>query len=221
MNSVIIDFWHNELTPKQWERGLLKIRPKKGDLRLPGNYRGIMLLETCYKIVAIVLNNRLKVIEEDLKNHENQCGFRTGRGCVDAIFTVKSAVKKRAEHGLESWIMFLDLVKAFDRVPRELFWKILTKIGVPTKIVKLLQSLHAQFEITFCVNDVSNLFMYAAMLTWHKVDNRPLCVFYSKPDFTLSGRSYRARGGTLFSLPDSQYADDVAVWFISRESVEH
>ena len=200
-----------------------------------------MLLETCYKIVAIILNNRLKVIEEDLKYHENQCGFRTGRGCVDAIFTVKSAVKKRAEHGLESWIMFLDLVKAFDRVPQELLWKILTKIGVPTKIVKLLQSLHAHFEITFCVNDVSNkleniigvkqgdilgprlfnLFMYAVMLTWHKVDNRPLCVFYSKPDFTLSGRSYRARGGTLFSLPDSQYADDVAVWFISRESVEH
>ena len=183
----------------------------------------------------------MKVLEGDLENHENSCGFKTGRGRVDAIFTVKSAIKKRAEHGLESWIMFLDLVKVFDRVPRELLWQVLTKIGVPTKIVKLLQSLHAHFEITFSGNDISknqenvtgvkqgdilgprlfNLLMYAVMLTWHQVDNRPLCVFYSKPDFTLTGRSYRARGGTLFILPDSQYADDTAVLFISRESLEN
>ena len=239
LRNIIIDFWTTELTPKQWERGLLKILPKKGDLRLPGNYRGIMLLETCYKVVAIILNNRLKTLEEDLDNHENQCGFRTGRGCIDAIFTVKMAIKKRAEHGLESWVMFLDLVKAFDRVPRELLWKILGKIGVPRKLVNLLKSLHSHFEITFSVSDVThnleniigvkqgdilgprlfNLFMYAVMLTWHQLDNRPLCIFKSKPDFVLTGRSYRARG-TDFSLPDSQYADDTAILFTSRESLE-
>ena len=54
LKNINIDFWTTELTPKQWERGLLKILPKKGDLRLPGNYRGIMLLETCYKVVAII-----------------------------------------------------------------------------------------------------------------------------------------------------------------------
>ena len=114
-----------------------------------------MLLETCYKIVAIILNKRLKMLEEDLENHDNQCGFRAVRGCVDAIFTVKSAIKKCAEHGLKSLVMFLDLVKAFDRVPRELLWQVLTKIGAPTKIVKHLQSLHAHFEITVSVNDIS------------------------------------------------------------------
>ena len=46
------------------------------------------------------------------------------RGCTDGIFTVKMAIKKRREHGLETWIMFLDLVKAFDRVPREPLWKV-------------------------------------------------------------------------------------------------
>jgi len=207
---------------------------------LPGNYRGIMLLETCYKIVAIILNNRLKIHEDDLDNHENQCGIGTGKGCVDAIFTVKFAIKKRAEHGLESWVMFLDLVKVFDRVPREHLWHVLGKIGAPRKLVNLLKSLYAHFEITFSVNEVThhleniigvkqgdilgprlfNLFMYAVMLTWHQFDNRPLCVFYSKPDFILTGRSYRARSGTSFALPDSQYADETAVLFTSRESLE-
>ena len=242
LKFIILDFWETELTPSEWETGLLTILAKKGDLSLPGNYRGIMLLETAYKIVAVILNKRLQIIEEGLAElHENQCGFRTERGCTDANFIVKMAMKKRREHGLESWILFLDLVKAFDRVPRELLWSILEKVGVPPKLVRLLQSLHQRFFVKFAVNDIIhqihniigvkqgdilgprlfNLFMFAVMQTWHATDTRQLCMFYSKPDFTLTGRSYRARGGEEFSLPDSQYADDTAVLFTSRESLEN
>ena len=55
------------------------------------------------------------------------------------MFTVKMALKKRSEHGLESWVMFLDLVKAFDRVPRNLLWDVLKKFGVPPKLIKLIE----------------------------------------------------------------------------------
>ena len=149
-------------------------------------------------------------------------------------------MKKRREHSLESWILFLDLVKAFDRVPRELLWSILGKLGIPPKLVQLLKSLHNRFTVKFSVNDIVheilniigvkqgdilgprlfNLFMFAVMLAWHIIDNRPLCIFYTKPDFILNGRSYRARGGQEFNLPDSQYADDTAVLFTTRKSLE-
>ena len=109
----------------------------------------------------------------------------------------------------------LDLVKAFDRVPRELLWRILDKLGVPSKLIRLLKSLHNHFIVKFTVNDIVheihniigvkqgdilglrlfNLFMFAVMLSWHIVDDRQLCIFYTKPDFVLTGRSYRARGG--------------------------
>ena len=79
LKHIIVDFWENELPPKKWETGLLKILPKKGDLSQPGNYRGIMLLEAVYKIVAKIVHTRLQPILEDL-NHEAQCGFRSGRG---------------------------------------------------------------------------------------------------------------------------------------------
>ena len=138
LKSVITKFWENEITPEEWEIGLLKVLPKKGDLSLPGNYRGIMLLETAYKIVTIIIHNHLRPIAESL-DQEAQCGFRPGRGCIDSIFTVKMAMKKRREHGQESWILFLDLVKAFDRVPRELLWLILEKFGVPKKLISLLK----------------------------------------------------------------------------------
>ena len=46
LRQIIFHFWETEVSPKEWEIGLLKILPKKGDLSLPVNYRGIMLLET-------------------------------------------------------------------------------------------------------------------------------------------------------------------------------
>ena len=79
--------------------------------------------------------------------------FRPGRGCMDAIFTIKTTIKKRSEHGLESWVLFPHLVKTFDRVPRELSWMILTKCGIPKKLVGLLRALH-DFKVKFTVHDV-------------------------------------------------------------------
>ena len=158
-----------------------------------------MLLEIAYKIIAIILHSRLLPIEESL-DHEPQCGFCPGRGCMDAIFTIKTAIKKRSEHGIESWVLFLDLVKAFDRVPRELLWIILTKFGVPKKLLDLLRALHNDFKVKFTVDDVIStivcvivvkqgdmlgpilftFFIAAVMITWKATNNITVCIFYSK-----------------------------------------
>ena len=237
MKAIVVDFWESEIAPAEWEVGLLKILAKKGDLSDPGNYRGIMLLETAYKIIAIILHDRLRPIQEGL-DMEPQCGFCSGRGCTDCVFTVKIALKKRREHGLETWVLFLDLVKAFDRVPREMLRTILEKFGVPAKLVRLLKSLHANVKVKFTVNEVTNtiqcvigvkqgdilgpllflFFLAAVMITWKKVHERPLCLYYTKYDDVLSGRRYNTKGEE-FSLPDSEYADDTAVLFVSRESL--
>ena len=94
------------------------------------------MLETAYKIAGNIILVRLKPIKEGgTLNHENQNGFRPNRGCFDAIFSIKTLIKKRREHGLETWLLLIDLVKAFDRVPRELLWRVMLKQGVPPKIV--------------------------------------------------------------------------------------
>ena len=216
--------------------GLLRILPKKGDLSLPGNYRGIMLLETAYKIVSILLLNRLRPIAESL-DHEQQCGFRPGRGCNDAVFTVKMAMKKRREHSKETWILFLDLVKAFDRVPRELLWQLLEKFGVPPKLVRLLKALHKDVLVKFEVEGLEHevnctigvkqgdilgpvlfiIYMAGVMSDWRNITDCPAIIFLSKPDNVITGRRPTAKG-TPFELNDSEYADDTAVLFDSRKS---
>ena len=194
VETIILDFWDTELSPEEWETGILKILPKKGDLSKPGNCRGIMLLEAAYKTIAVLLHERLQPIEEGL-DHEPQCGFRPGRGCSDATFTVKLAIKRRREHGLETWILFLDLVKAFDRVPRELLWEVLAKFGVPKKLICLLRAVHQRVNVTFEVDEISHtilsilgvkqgdilgpilfvMFIAAIMMTWRAKYDRPTC----------------------------------------------
>ena len=98
------------LRSEEWNIGHLIIIPKKGDFSLSKNYQGIMLPEIAYKIIAIILHSRLLSIGESL-DQEPQCEFRSDRGCMDAIFTKKTAIKKHNEHGLESWVLFSILSK--------------------------------------------------------------------------------------------------------------
>ena len=158
-----------------------------------------MLLEVAYKIIVIIMHSRLLPIQEGL-DHEPQFGFRPERGCTDAIYTVKIALKKRREHGKESWVFFLDLVKAFDRVQRELLWEILKRFGVPNKLISLLKTLHNNFEVKFTADENTHtipctigvkqgdilgpilftFFLAAVMITWRATTNIPLCIFRTK-----------------------------------------
>ena len=179
VRSIVHAFWESEEMPIEWETGLLKILPKKGDKSDPGNYRGIMLLEVAYKIVANIMHMRLQMILEspDHVDHEPQCGFRSKRGTCDASFTVKQMIKKRREHGLETWVLFIDLVKAFDRVPRDakkkppaeteraaeaasdeeigMLWRVLLKFGVPPKLVRILIAMHQTVNVKFDIDGVT------------------------------------------------------------------
>ena len=47
--------WENEEQMQSWTKGLRVKLPKKGDLRDCGNWRGITLLNTIYKIVATII----------------------------------------------------------------------------------------------------------------------------------------------------------------------
>ena len=176
VRQIVITFWTSEELPDELELGLLSILFKKGSRSDPNNYRGIMMLEVAYKIHANIIHARLQPIIESL-DHEQQCGFRSARGCFDGIFTIKQLINKRREHGQETWMLFIDLVKAFDKVPRcakktfsrdendpaeaakdetlGMLWRVMLKFGVPTKIVRLLINMHKMVHVKFDVDGVT------------------------------------------------------------------
>ena len=68
-------------------------------------------LQTIY----IYNKNRLNEhVEEEMV--EEQCGFRKGRSCTEAIFMVQQIIEKRKEHNLLLFLLFIDYEKAYDNV---------------------------------------------------------------------------------------------------------
>ena len=104
--------------------------PKKGDLTICDNWRGISLLDTIGKVFAKVIQMRLQKVAEEVLS-DSQCGFRAARGCTDMIFCVRQLIEKAREHNTKLYLLFVDLRKAYDSVPRQALWVTLKKFGIP------------------------------------------------------------------------------------------
>ena len=99
---------------------------------------------------------RSQQISEKL-DHEAQCGFRIERGTIDGVWNIRMLVDKRREWGAETWLLLIDLVKAFDRVPRSLLWKFMQRFGYPPKFIRVLKKLHTGVKVHFEVNGVKKV----------------------------------------------------------------
>ena len=73
----------------------------------------------------------------------SQFGFVPGRGTTDAIFVVRQLQEKYLAANKRLYMAFIDLEKAFDRVPRKVIWWALRKLGVEEWIVRLVQGMYA------------------------------------------------------------------------------
>ena len=127
--------------PIEWRRPLIVPVFKKGDAKLPGNYRGISLLSIPGKVYALLLMRRVSAHVE-LQMHEAQCGFRPGRGTVDAMYTMRQILCKCERRGCAAAFAFVDLTKAYDSVNRAALWRVLKLYGVHPKLISLLEDLH-------------------------------------------------------------------------------
>jgi hypothetical protein len=85
------------LTYAGWSAARLVLLPKKGDLMLAKNWRGICLLDIGSKILSNVMVKRMQALMEQV-GFEMQTGFRHERGTIDGLFAVVMGLKKRQEH---------------------------------------------------------------------------------------------------------------------------
>jgi hypothetical protein len=60
---------------------------------------------------------------------DSQSGFSKGHGIQDHIFTIKESIYKTIQKNSELYLEFIDLEKAFDRIPRGKVWECLEKKG--------------------------------------------------------------------------------------------
>ena len=131
---------------------MLPLYKGKGSKTNCGDYRGISLLEAVRKVFSKVLSNRL--IKWICPNAipESQCGFRTGRGTMDMIFSAHQLMEKCIEQRVPLYQVFVDLTKVFDTVNRSALWIILGKLGCPPQFVEMLKQLHRNMKARVNLN---------------------------------------------------------------------
>ncbi|XP_068224148.1 uncharacterized protein [Palaemon carinicauda] len=103
------------------------------------NHRGIKLTEHGLEVLESVLDERLGDI---VKIGKEWYLFMSGRGTVDTIFMVKQLQEKRLAGNQKLFCAFVNLEKAYDRIPREVMLWCLMKRKVPEKLVRIVEMIY-------------------------------------------------------------------------------
>ena len=137
--------------PSDWEQSFIVCLYKgKGDALERGNYRGLKLTEQVMKVPERIVDG---LIRQVVSIDDSQFGFVPGRGTTDAIFVVRQLQEKYLAANKRLYMAFVDLEKAFDRVPRKVIWWALRKLGVDEWIVRLVQGMNSNARSSVCVGE--------------------------------------------------------------------
>ena len=126
---------------------------KKGDKRLPENYRPVALTSHLVKVFEKVLRNQIvQHIEENNLLNPNQHGFRAGRSCLSQLVQHYDKVTKLLEEGKNVDVIYLDFSKAFDKLDFKITISKVEELGITGKLSRWIQSFLTGRQQSVCVS---------------------------------------------------------------------
>ena len=112
----------------------------------------------------------LKILWARLQQYVNwrlpdvHAGFRKRRGTRDQIANSCWSIENAREFQENSYLCFIDYMKAFDCIDHDKLWKALREMGIPDHLTCLLRNLYAGQEAT-----VKTLY---GTTDWFKIERR-------------------------------------------------
>jgi Reverse transcriptase (RNA-dependent DNA polymerase) len=129
--------------PDEWKISILvSILKNKRDIQNYTNYRGIKLMSHTIKFWERVIEHLLRKLTTVSKN---QFGFMPGRFIMEAIFLIRQLMERHQEQKNDLHMIFIDLEKAYDKIPRNIMWWALKRKLVPTKYVTLIKDMYIKY----------------------------------------------------------------------------
>ena len=129
--------------PDEWKKANIIPIFKGGDKEEPLNYRPVSLTSIICKICEKIIRTRwIEYLERMGTLSGAQFGFREGRSCVTNLLSYYSRVTDVIQEK-GGWVdsIYLDMKKAFDRVPHaRLLWKLKTMGGVGGSLLKWMEN---------------------------------------------------------------------------------
>ena len=137
---------YNQNPIDRWTKGCILPFPKKGDLGIAKNYRGITLTSIAAKIYNALLQNRIvPQIDEILRKNQN--GFRRNRSTTSQILTILRILEGMRAKKLQATLLFVDFTKAFDSIHRGKMEQILLAYGLPEETVAAIMILYRNTKV--------------------------------------------------------------------------
>lgn len=137
--------------PWQWTTNKIVPVPKKGDLSMMTNYRGISLMSIAAKLYNKMLLERLRPLVDEVMRR-NQAGFRRGRSTVDQICALRRIFEGVKHKKIPLVATFVDFKKAFDSVNRARLFEILSLYGIPDKLIDAIKKLYDRSKAVVSIN---------------------------------------------------------------------
>ena len=150
-HSILLKYcnyaFKSSVCPKVWPTSQIIPFPKKGDLSLATNYRGISLLSIAAKIYnKLILNRLIPKVDPLLINNQN--GFRSGRSTLSQILALRRILEEGKNCNFDSIFIFIDFSKAFDSIDRNTMFEILELYGIPKQMVDAIKLLYTNNTAT-------------------------------------------------------------------------
>lgn len=215
--TLLEKIWVDAKVPALYNTAIVVPVPKKGDLSDPDNYRGISLISVAMKIISKVVATRLQTIAErdDLLVKE-QAGFRTREECVAQVATLCEIVQRRSNAVKNTYAIFIDFAKAYDKVPHRGMLRKLESIGIKGHLFKVIEALYE--DPAMCVrmgNDFSEVVKYSCGVRQGCPASPILFDLYINDIFI--GIEGVHVPGIATAIPGLLFADDAVVFAESEE----
>nr|XP_014349996.1 PREDICTED: uncharacterized protein LOC102357907 [Latimeria chalumnae] len=143
LGKFIRQCWCQGAVPQDFkDANIVHLYKRKRDQTDCNNHRGTSLLSVAGKFFAkVILDHLINSLAESILP-ESQCGFRSGRGTMDMIFSGRQIQDKCRKQHMDLFAVFIDLTKAFDSVNRDGLWQILKKLDCSDKFVNIIKAFH-------------------------------------------------------------------------------
>jgi exonuclease III len=137
------------LFPQSWREELISLIYKKDQPNMLKNYRGIVLLDTFYKWFALIIKERILQILKSVKM-PFQAGGLPQRRVEENVWLGRAAMEEATKNGTPLVMAFIDLEKAFDRVPPCALVKALRIYRIPAYIVRIVKAIYRLRKMSVC-----------------------------------------------------------------------
>lgn len=135
---LVREIWRTGIVPPAFKTAVLVALPKKAGATDWTDHRGITLLCVPSKVLTRIMLTRLDPVE--ILPEQN--GFRRGSSTADAVMALKLIMDEGRRCGVGIVMIFVDLTKAYDTIPRGLLWQTLKRVGVGDRLIAVLQALY-------------------------------------------------------------------------------